>query len=152
MGGGDWDLTTYWAANHGGSVPQDLWDGNPANKPTRYAVYQYENDPKNNLVGDLSAGGESGTPQSGCLAPVTTVDRRLLYGAVLNCKALDDAGYNLGGHDENLPVESFASFFLTEPIKPDSNTDIYVELVDVTGREGQGTLQKFQRDEAQLYR
>jgi Flp pilus assembly protein TadG len=148
MGGGDWDLTAYWTANHGGSVPQDLWDGTSANKPTRYAVYQYEL--ANNLVGDVSGGGESGTPPSGCLAPVTTVDRRLLYGAVLNCNALDAAGYNLGGKDEDLPVESFASFFLTEPIK--NNTDIYVELVDVTGREGQGSLQKFQRDEAQLYR
>jgi Flp pilus assembly protein TadG len=150
MGGGNWDLTNYWAINHGGSVPTELWDGTAANEPTRYEVYRYELE--HDLVADVSTGGESGAPKSGCGTPVTEVDRRLLYGAILNCKALDDAGYNLGGHDENLPVESFASFFLTEPIKPDSNTDIYVELVDVTGREGQGTLQKFQRDEAQLYR
>ena len=50
----------------------------------------------------------------------------------------------------DLPVEAFASFFLTEPIKND--TDIYVELVDVTGHSGRGSLQKFQRDESQLYR
>jgi hypothetical protein len=150
MGGGSWDLTNYWAINHGGSVPTELWDGTAANEPTRYEVYRYELE--HDLVADVSTGGESGVPKSGCGTPVTEVDRRLLYGAILNCKALSEAGYSLGGKDNNLPVESFASFFLTEPIKPDSNTDIYAELVDVTGREGQGTLQKFQRDEAQLYR
>lgn len=152
MGDGSWDLTNYWLVNHNGAaVPADLWDGTAANKPTRYDVYLYEIN--NNLVGDLSnaPGRESGTPQSGCGTPipVTQVDRRLLYGAILNCKALS-ATYNLGGKDEDLPVEAFASFFLTEPIK--NNTDIYAELVDITGRFGQGSMQKFQRDEVQLYR
>ena len=64
MGNGNWDLTDYWAINHGGAaVPADLWDGTAANEPTRYEVYQYEID--NNLVSDVSGGGESGSPQSG---------------------------------------------------------------------------------------
>jgi hypothetical protein len=147
MGGGTWDLTDYWSINHGGaSVPTDLWPVG-GEEPTRYEVYLYEI--ANGLVADLSSGGESGSPQSGCVAPVTTVDRRLLYGALLNCKALSET-FNLGGKDEDLPVAAFASFFLTEPIKND--TDIYAELVDVTGHYGQGSLEKFQRDEAQLYR
>ncbi len=36
LGGGTWDLTGYWAATHGGSVPSDLTDA------SRYQVYLYE--------------------------------------------------------------------------------------------------------------
>jgi hypothetical protein len=49
-----------------------------------------------------------------------------------------------------VPVKAFASFFVTEPIK--DGKDIYVELVDITGKGGRGTLDNFLRDEAQLYR
>ncbi|TGS57598.1 hypothetical protein EN826_032645, partial [Mesorhizobium sp. M1D.F.Ca.ET.183.01.1.1] len=114
-------------------------------------VYKYEN--ANNLIGHASTGGEVGTPPSACQAPVTSVDRRLLYGAILNCNALQAAGNNLNGNSTNLPVEAFASFFMTEPVPGASaGGSVFVELVDITGRSGQGTLDNFLRDEAQLYR
>ncbi len=36
LGSGNWDLSGYWTAKHGGSVPSDLADA------TRYQVYLYE--------------------------------------------------------------------------------------------------------------
>jgi hypothetical protein len=159
MGDGDWDFDSYWSINHSGTAAPNGWSN--LNRPTRYDVYRYEID--NNLIGDVSPDGESGVPPANCGAPVTTVDRRLIYGALLNCQALEAAGYNLGGHEVGLPVEAFASFFFTEPVRkvPPGQEDettypyaasVFVELVDVTGFAGRGTLNGFERDEVQLYR
>ena len=50
----------------------------------------------------------------------------------------------------------FASVFITEPVRkvPHSEYDasVFVELVDVTGAAGGGTLDAFQRDDVVLYR
>ncbi|AGB47804.1 hypothetical protein Mesau_05498 [Mesorhizobium australicum WSM2073] len=172
MGGGDWDLNTssnsYWKINHipsGIALPSAL-QGTGDNLPTRYEVYKYENDPTHNLIDDKSKapGNEIGRPSNKCEEPISYVDRRLLYGAVIDCQKLEtDPNVDLGGHTENLPVEAFASFFITQPVRTDRCTgkgttcfdydaDIFVELVDVTGHAGQGTLNNFLRDEPQLYR
>ncbi|RWN00996.1 MAG: pilus assembly protein [Mesorhizobium sp.] len=148
MGDGNWNLSGYWSTNFGATSYPSSWN---TTKPTRYQVYKYEN--ANNLISHASTGGEVGTPPSACQAPVTTVDRRLLYGAILNCNALQAAGNNLNGNSTNLPVEAFASFFMTEPVPGASaGGSVFVELVDITGRGGAGTLDNFLRDEAQLYR
>jgi Flp pilus assembly protein TadG len=148
MGDGNWNLSGYWSTNFGSTSHPSSWD---TTTPTRYQVYKYEI--ANNLVGHASTGGEVGTPPSSCQAPVTSVDRRLLYGAILNCNALQAAGNNLSGNSTNLPVEAFASFFMTEPVPgASSGGSVFVELGDITGRGGQGTLDNFLRDEAQLYR
>lgn len=147
MGKGDWDFGRYWEVNHtvGGvtrPVPAAI-SGTGDDLPTRYEVYRQEI--ADGIVGDASKGGETGLPICGG-TPVTTVDRRILYGAIIDCKAIN--GFN--GRAEDIPVKAFASFFITEPIKDDK--DIFVELVDITGRGGRGTLDNFLRDEAQLYR
>ncbi|TGQ55036.1 hypothetical protein EN836_08305 [Mesorhizobium sp. M1C.F.Ca.ET.193.01.1.1] len=148
MGDGNWNLSSYWSTNFGAASYPSSWD---TTKPTRYQVYKYEI--ANNLVGSASTGGEVGTPPSSCQPPVTSVDRRLLYGAILNCQALQAAGNDLNGNSTNLPVEAFASFFLTEPVPGASEGgSVFVELVDITGRGGAGTLDNFLRDEPQLYR
>jgi Flp pilus assembly protein TadG len=144
MGAGDWNSSRYWTVNHPtrGALPASLVGA------TRYEMYRYELDPDGNpltndsIVGDASVGGETGTP-SCSQTPVTTVDRRILYGAIIDCQAI--AGFN--GRANNIPVRAFGSFFITEPIK-----DSYVELIDITGKGGRGTLDNFLRDEAQLYR
>ncbi|MER8411580.1 pilus assembly protein TadG-related protein [Mesorhizobium sp. M1342] len=147
LGNGDWDLDTYWSTNFGTTVKPSAW---ATTKPTRYEAYRYEISA--GLVGTASTGGERGTPPSQCQNPVTTVDRRLIYGAILNCQALSALGNDLSGHSENLPVESFASFFLTEPVLSASDdASVMVELVDIAAG-GQGTLDNFVRDEPQLYR
>ncbi|TIN36869.1 MAG: hypothetical protein E5Y10_22335 [Mesorhizobium sp.] len=149
MGDGNWDFAGYWSTNFGSASYPSAWD---TTKPTRYEVYRYEISA--GLVGTASTGGEIGTPSAACQPPVTTVDRRLIYGAILNCRALEaDPNVHLSGHSTDLPVESFASFFLTEPVPSTSeDASVMVELVDITGRGGQGTLDNFLRDEAQLYR
>ncbi|MES0043309.1 pilus assembly protein TadG-related protein [Mesorhizobium sp. M0091] len=148
MGDGNWNFSGYWSTNFHSAAYPASWD---TTKPTRYEVYRYEISA--GLVSSASTGGEVGTPSAACQPPVTTIDRRLIYGAILNCNALEAAGNDLSGHSTNLPVEAFGSFFLTEPV-PSASDDasVMVELVDVTGGAGQGTLANFLRDEAQLYR
>ncbi|CAN7325995.1 TadE/TadG family type IV pilus assembly protein [Mesorhizobium sp. LjNodule214] len=147
MGDGDWNLSGYWSTNFGSTSYPSSWN---TTKPTRYQVYRHEI--ANGLVGTASTGGEVGTPPNSCQPPVTTVDRRLIYGAILNCSELSEDN-DLSGHSTDLPVEAFGSFFLTEPVSsPSDDASVMVELVDVTGRGGQGTLDNFLRDEAQLYR
>jgi Flp pilus assembly protein TadG len=151
MGAGDWNLTRYWAVNHPTRPLPAALSGTGDNLPTRYEVYRYELDPdgdpatNDSIVGDTAVSGETGIPACN-QTPVTTVDRRILYGAIIDCDQIP--GFN--GRKENVPVRAFASFFITEPIK--DSKDIYAELVDITGRGGRGTLDNFLRDEAQLYR
>jgi Flp pilus assembly protein TadG len=150
MGSGSWDSTPYWETNFGVGTdyPTD-WD---SDAPTRFDIYRYEIEAE--LTATVSPGGESGDPDSDCQPPipVETLDRRLLYGAIINCNALTAAGNDLSGHSENLPVEAFGSFFLAEPVSsPSDDASVMVELVDITVG-GQGTLDNFVRDEAQLYR
>jgi len=147
MGTGDWNASRYWTVNHPtrGALPSSLVGA------TRYEMYRYELNPDGNpatndsIAGDAAVSGETGNP-SCSQTPVTTVDRRILYGAIIDCQAI--GGFN--GRANNIPVRAFGSFFITEPIK--DSKDIYVELIDITGRGGRGTLDNFLRDEAQLYR
>ncbi|WP_095088515.1 TadE/TadG family type IV pilus assembly protein [Mesorhizobium sophorae] len=156
MGAGDWNFARYWAANHPTRAVPTALSGTGANLPTRYEVYRYEIDPDGNpltndsIVGDASVGGEKGTPPAGAGTPISTPDRRLLYGAILDCNALKASGTNFSGRQTGIPVRRFGSFFITEPIIDGKN--IYVELVDITGKGGSGTLDNYLRDEAQLYR
>ncbi|QKC98664.1 pilus assembly protein TadG-related protein [Mesorhizobium sp. NZP2298] len=156
MGAGDWNFARYWSVNHPGRAVPAALSGTGADLPTRYEVYRYEIDPDGNpltndsIVGDAAVGGEKGTPPVAAGTPITTVDRRLLYGAILDCNALQASGVNFKGRATGIPVRRFGSFFVTEPIKDGKN--IYVELVDITGKGGRGTLDNFLRDEAQLYR
>lgn len=154
LGDGIWHPDTYWAANHlvpgssppvarpfptGADVP---WTSSGTNAATRYEIYRYEID--HGMIADKSTSGDTGTPLCG-EAPVSIPDRRILYGAILDCSELA-----LSGNQTDVPVRAFGSFFITEPIK--SGKEIYVELVDITGKGGRGTLDNFLRDEAQLYR
>jgi len=161
--------SAYWKTNHrnGNGSPKDLpssLSGTGDNFPTRYETYLA--DGASTYLNDQSPAPakETGNAPNKCGAPITYVDRRLLYGAILDCQKLEeDPNVDLSGHTENLPVEAFASFFITQPVRTDRCTgkaetcfdydaDIFVELVDVTGPGGRGTLNNFVRDEPQLYR
>lgn len=175
IGEGTWDLERYWQVNHPMSplVPDDLVSSFPAALspgapvPSRYDVYRYEIE--NDLVGDLSAGDptrpgpngartrESGLPQctgtpESSLNTSTENDRRIVFAAIIDCLAnADNAGRT------TLPVNSFASIFLVNPMQQGgANVDdvgvIDVEIVDITGAGGNGTLDTFVRDEANLVR
>jgi len=148
-----------------------------ADMASRYDIYRYElgdgipgvnnlNDAPvaNESAGDPSRPGnngdrtrESGLPQcSG--TPVSSLstardsDRRILFAAIIDCIAnADNAGRS------TLPVNSFASIFMVNPmLQGGANVDdvgvIDVEIVDITGAGGNGTLDTFVRDEAILVR
>ncbi|RUX00038.1 hypothetical protein EOA35_19960 [Mesorhizobium sp. M8A.F.Ca.ET.023.01.1.1] len=147
MGDGNWPLNTYWSTNFGSAPMPGSWS---VTKPTRYDVYKYEQSA--NLVNQSSTGGETGTPANACPSAITSIDRRLLYGAIINCNELEAEGNDLSGHSVGIPVEAFGSFFLTEPVMSAADdASVMVELVDISSG-GQGTLDKFVRNEAQLYR
>ena len=147
MGDGDWNCQEYWATNFGSNPPPPGCIGTPS--VSRYDVYRYEID--HGLIANPSIGGETGAPQcynAGELGD--DPDRRILYGAVLNCQELD-AEYGLSGSSSPpLPVEAFAKFFLTEPVGSGSDQDIFAELVGIIepGNSSAGLV----RDIVQLYR
>lgn len=125
MGDGNWDVQSYWSVNHGGTPPF-------TGTPSRYEAYRYEID--NDLTSSASPGGETGAPQ--CYAGDTAAlsdepDRRVLYGAVLNCQQLE-AEYGIsGGSGGPYPVEAWAKFFITEPVETGQDSNIHVELVGI---------------------
>lgn len=154
IGDGRWDFDGYWSVNHG-SRPKPVGPGGAtwsnAAPPSRYDVHRYEID--NGLVGSRSPGGETGTPACyGGPAPTDSPDRRLLYGAVLDCLALNDpanGGPIRGGSSDPLPVAAFARFFITEPVASGPEDTIWVEMVDVFEP---GVRNDVSRDLVQLYR
>ena len=158
IGNGDWDpdgdgtpnFAAYWALNHPGrSLPpgMDNDKSSTGHLPSRYSVYRYEID--NGLVGDTSPapGTESGTPAcyQGSTPPSDTPDRRILYGAIINCIAQPLANGNSG--NTYVPV-AFGKFFMTEPVNG-SQDSLWVELFDVVSP---GNSKDVARDVVQLYR
>jgi hypothetical protein len=163
IGNGDWDFDNdgtanfeqYWSVNFQ-SIPRPTDAGGVAysntNLPSRYSVYQYEIATTSpNLVSNWSDGGsvngENGTPAcySGGTPPSDTPDRRILYGAIMNCIAQPIDSGNSGGP---YIAVAFAKFFMTEPMSgPDDS--LWVELVDVVEP---GSSNSIARDMVQLYR
>ena len=121
--------------------------------PARYDVYLRENkvwnssDPQYNSKNPLSKAGskgnEVGDPK--CSTPgISNPDRRILYAAIINCKAQALSPGN-GGYQ----AFAFGKFFMIRPMSDPPNATMYVELVDVA-RPGDGT--GVVRDMVQLYR
>lgn len=179
IGGGSmssnaWDLNRYWQVSHGNlaapptgpapAAPGAVVTYRPSlpatstttiTNPSRYDVYRYEI--VNNLVGDRAPGGERGSTQHSCYGgPALTGfpddvlnDRRTIFSAIVNCVEHQD---DLNGRVEIQP-EAFARMFLTKPMITDgSNKYISLEVVDVTGAGGMGTVENFLREEAELVR
>ncbi|MEX0827328.1 MAG: hypothetical protein WD005_00070, partial [Haliea sp.] len=137
-----------------------LDDTNPAaTMPSRYDIYRYEIE--NDVTDVASTGGEVGLPncseETNNNIPATdSPDRRVIQAAVINCK--ENAG-NLNGQ-KRVPVEAFASVFMTNPMEGSNggnvdNSDggtINLEVIDITGTGGLGTLEDYIRVEAVLVR
>ncbi|AZO41666.1 hypothetical protein EJ076_11545 [Mesorhizobium sp. M7D.F.Ca.US.005.01.1.1] len=139
LGDGTWDFTGYWTVNHGNASTSGVLTACGAS-PSRYCVYKYEIDNPS-----LKSGQEKTPPQ--CNTTTQTADRRLLYVAIIDCVA-----NTVQGGSQALPVQAFASVFVTEPAGGSPNADIYGEMQDISTVAGQNTLKKLQRNEAQLYR
>jgi len=174
--GAEWPLlgpNGYWAVNHPNNLAamdeQIMAEITSAplseypeaiDMPSRYDIYRYEIE--QGLVGDVSRGNaaftlndtyyrESGAPQCypNSVPPVSEPDRRVLYVAIINCEEND-----LRGRD-TAPVEAYASVFLATPMLPNTQSTLgrlAVEVIDISGPSGNGTLDNFVRDEANLVR
>lgn len=175
IGTGSWDARGYWLANHGGTLTDLTWTemssfgtkvkgSDNKSLPSRYDVYRYEID--NGLVGNTSdpesaaygAQSENGTPSCyahnvnnpGPTTPTTSEDddRRVIFAAIVDC--IENGGTGI----TEFPVNAFASIFLVSPMEKNGTDDgsIDVEIIDITGTGGNGTLDTFVRDEAVLVR
>ncbi len=143
QGDGDWDFVSYMEVNHNAvaSVTIDSITYNlnynsgksqPKSPPSRYDVYRWEID-TGSIPGAISYGTsstpEEGTPQCHKSGPSTAVvDRRIMYVAVLNCNAIE-ASTGMNGRETNLPVETFAKVFVTEPMGKSHENTIWGEMV-----------------------
>ncbi|TPL40708.1 pilus assembly protein TadG-related protein [Mesorhizobium sp. B2-4-6] len=137
LGNGVWDLPNYWLVNHGTStLPADL----PADS-SRWTVYNYEI-----THPELTSGPEATLPQCNNNW-LSDPKRRMIYVAIIDCVA-----NQVQGSKGPYPVQAFASIFVTEPAGSPPSADIYGEIVDITTKAGNGSLDNFLRDEAQLYR
>ncbi|MDK1389205.1 pilus assembly protein TadG-related protein [Sinorhizobium sp. 8-89] len=170
--GNNWQYGTYWGVAHDGIATPTISDilsnyssypspaGSPS-QPSAYDVYRYElANPAR--IGDASENGETGTPLTGgqCysgpdLSNYTASeygDRREIFAAVVNCKEEYNAG-RLTGHSVDTRAIAFARMFLTKPAIADSGERyLSMEMIDITGRGGRGTLDEFLREEAELVR
>lgn len=172
---GDWDIDTYWDITHGTHTTPPSQDPNyqapsvpsavgalrtslpptatvTINMPSRYDVYKYEM--ANNMVGNAAPNGETGVSQchSGYNLADYPGERRVIFSAVLDCVALEASG-ELQGAAQNLPAVAFSRMFMTRPVTTDgSDKQINLEMIDITGQGGLGTLDNFLREEAELVR
>ncbi|ACP22537.1 conserved hypothetical protein (plasmid) [Sinorhizobium fredii NGR234] len=168
--GNDWQYNSYWNVAQGTSAPSVSTilsnhssypspTGSPS-QPSAYDVYRYE---LNNtaLINHASASGETGAPRTGgqCysgpdLSNYTDGDygdRREIFAAIVNCGYENSVGH-LNGHKQTQAV-AFARMFLTKPaIKAGSERYLSLEMIDITGKGGRGTLDEFLREEAELVR
>lgn len=121
--------------------------------PPRYDVYLRESkewlstDPQYNsdynpLSKAQSVGKETGIAQ--CGVGIKNPDRRIIYGAIINCNA-----QNLTPGNGGYQAFAFGKFFMIRPMSDPPNATMYVELVDVA-RPGDGS--GVVRDMVQLYR
>jgi len=177
MGGGkistgnNWNYETYWQVAQGGTKPSvttvlsnhssyPSGGASAPSQPSAYDVYRYElSNPS--LISHASNNGETGTPQTGgqcytgpALSNYTSDeygDRREIFAAIVNCGYEASVGH-LNGHKATEAV-AFARMFLTKPaIKAGSERYLSLEMIDITGKGGRGTLDEFLREEAELVR
>lgn len=170
VGSGNWDVDTYWQVNYQSAPPGEIYDNTSypggvlptGTVPSRYDIYRYEvaSIGAANLVSRLSIGNnptdvdpkeEEGRPicsASKANPAPPEAGRRILFAALIDCNA------EAGSGATEMRVNSYASLFLTRPMAKNGTEDgtIDVEIVDITGWGGNGTLDTFVRDEAVLVR
>lgn len=167
IGNGVWDIDAYFMVNYGWDHAKwiDETSLDPAaGRVTRYDIYQWELD-NPTVLGSLDtqktvSGGYVSYSSPVCRPslepnPPTTVDRRRISVAVVNCKA-----QKLKGHETNVQVRKWLDVFLVEPAlargngpsQRSTNGDIYVEVIGVTGSGGGADNTVTRRDVPYLIR
>ena len=150
IGDGVWDRYAYFKSNSANyptitspaTMNTFLQNTFGTTTPTRYKVYQWEMDnPTTRMLSQTGPSGRVSVPKSSSLTgePTgvtpngTTVDRRILTVAVVNCTA-----EGVSGHTTGVEVKKFIDIFLVQPSVPrtigvrTSNADVYVEVIRQT--------------------
>jgi hypothetical protein len=143
----------YWDVNHPGEDPPTQRTTDPAGgtgTPSRYDVYQYEI--ANDLIDDAAPNGETGNAEACFTGDDTKItaepDRRVIFAAVVDCQAT-----TFTGQTTFTAPTAFVSMFMTKPmITSGSTKQLYVEIIDISGNSGNGTLETLIREEASLVR
>jgi Flp pilus assembly protein TadG len=158
FGNGVWDRAAYFRSTYPSNASavktamED--DGIDPDTATRYQIYRWEAANSSYLTQKSVSGGTAhaapfcwaGSPAGGIVPTDTTVDRRRMSAAIINCKAL---AADLKGR-KTVPVANWIDFFLVEPVaKRDgvaADGDIYVEIIGETdllgGNTGGGALRR----------
>ncbi|MDU8928280.1 TadE/TadG family type IV pilus assembly protein [Alisedimentitalea sp. MJ-SS2] len=168
----DWNLQRYLDVNYGvGTYSETTLSTSitsfAGRLASRYDVYRWEIATGNSLLNARSPGptppndGEVGLPNcsaGGGLQSITsidpTADPRVLPLAVVDCGELQ-SNITGGGSLSDVVVNTYVSVFLTRPMEnwfPSGERTIDVEVIDIAGYGGNGTLETFVRDEAVLVR
>jgi hypothetical protein len=154
IGDGLWDYEGYLDANGftdadmAGFTDSEGQTYSNDNPPSRFELYKYEL--LQGLDAEASLGGETARAPR-CASTVSSdPDRRLIYGALVNC--IEEAAHLNGQSGGPVPAVGFASFFVTEPVSARTNNDMIVEIIDIDGLQGRGTMLDFAKDQVQLYR
>ncbi|RWX06849.1 hypothetical protein EHI42_31270 [Rhizobium hidalgonense] len=168
----NWNYANYWTVAQGGTAPSvsailsnyssyPPQAGGTPSRPSAYDVYRYELNTAA-LLNHASANGEVGTPTTGggqcysgpALSNYTGSeygDRREIFAAIVNCGYEASVGH-LNGQKQTQAV-AFARMFMTKPaIKAGSERYLSLEVIDISGKGGRGTLDEFLREEAELVR
>ena len=129
--------------------------------PSRRDVYQYEMENSTcvsgictGMLADESPNGETGAPMchSGYNVDDYSGERREIFAAVVNCHDPEVEAV-LKGAATDVPTEAFARMFMSKPVITDgADKSISLEVIDVTGEGGLGTLEEFLREESVLVR
>ena len=175
--GVDWPLFGaggYWAVNHPTRTPIedlpfdefssyrffDTPDPAAIQIPSRYDIYRYEIEA--DLLDDVSIGASSlnptylsevGRPQcfGPSYAPVAEPDRRTINIAIIDCNA-----NQFNGQANGIPVAAYGTAFLASPMVPPGTGgetgSFSIEIIDIAGPYGNGSLDNLIRDEAFLVR
>ena len=174
IGNGDWgwdpdipgsvSFDTYWNTNFK-NVPKPSYADlgidsrtspvTAADPPPRYEVYVYENTHDYNgkkLRASPSVGSgtlnETGLPNCSVGNGIDTPDRRIIYGAIINCRAEGLSTGNSGGTNGYRAV-AFGKYFMTRPMTSPSASNLWTELVALVYP---GDNTGVNRDRVQLYR
>lgn len=158
IGDGNWDRFAYFRSNPVsyptiitvGAMNSFLTTTFGKTNPSRYEVYAWEMANAALRLQNESA-GPSLTSYSvpvcttpGIAPSATTVDRRVLSAAVINCTA-----QGVSGHTTGIQVAKWIDMFLIEPSVPRArteNSDIYVELIGGTDNAtDEGAIQLFKK-------
>lgn len=174
IGNGDWGwdpdipgavtFDTYWNTNFK-NIPKPSYADlgidsrtspvTAADPPPRYEVYVYENTHDYNgkkLRANPSVGSgslnEMGLPNCSVGNGIDTPDRRIIYGAIINCRAEGLSTGNSGGTNGYRAV-AFGKFFMTRPMTSPSASNLWTELISLVYP---GDNTGVNRDRVQLYR